>query len=46
MTVHKKLASSPLPRLDDVARDFFENLLGQKMSDEPIRVVKELITTK
>ena len=46
VTVHKKLSESPLPRLDDVSREFFEKILGQKLSDEPVRVVQGMVYTK
>jgi hypothetical protein len=47
VTVHKRLAKNPLPRLEDVAREFFEKILGQKMSEEPVRVVSaKLVYTK
>lgn len=46
VTVHKKLARSPLPTLEAVAKEFFEKILGERMSDEPVRVVKERVYTK
>ena len=46
VTVHQRLAKDPLSRVDDVAREFFEKVLGQKMSDEPVRVVEGMVCTK
>ena len=37
VTVHKKLAERPLPRLDDVAEYFFGKILGQKLTDEGVK---------
>lgn len=39
VSVHRKLALNPAARVDDVAREFFEKILGETMSDEPVRVV-------
>jgi hypothetical protein len=46
VTVHKKLSESPLPTLEAVAKEFFEKVLGQKLSDEPVRVVQGMVYTK
>lgn len=46
VTVHQKLAKAPLPRLEEVASEFFEKVLGQKLSDEPIQVVQGRVMTK
>lgn len=46
MTVHTRLAKSSLPRLEEIAAEFFEKVLGQKMSDEPVRVVEGRAMTK
>jgi hypothetical protein len=34
------LSTSPRPPLKEVAPYFFEKVLGQKLSDEPVRVVE------
>jgi len=46
VAVHERLARTPLPRLKEVEREFFETFLGQKMSDEPVRVLEGLVITK
>lgn len=37
MSVHRMLSTSPRPRLEVVAPHFWEKILGQKFSDEPVR---------
>jgi len=46
VTVHKRLAQDRRAHVEDVAQEFFEKVLGQKMSDEPVRVVEGRAMTK
>lgn len=39
VTVHEILAATPRPRLEEVKARFFEGVLGQTLSDEPVKVV-------
>ena len=41
VSVHEILAAAPRPRLEDVAARFFEGVLKQKLSDEPVKVVDD-----